>query len=92
MRDDAAALLAEAGVEVGLSPAGRRAPRSRTLRQLAGIAVANGLPHARALAALTTVPARAFGVATAAPSSEATSPTSWCGPAIRSSCPPAPSA
>jgi imidazolonepropionase-like amidohydrolase len=61
VRDDAAALLAAAGVSVGLSPLASSA-EARTLRQLAGIAVAGGLPHAQALAALTTVPARAFGV------------------------------
>ena len=61
VRDDAAALLAAAGVEVGLSPLGGPS-EVRTLRQLAGIAVSNGLPHARALSALTTVPARAYGV------------------------------
>ncbi|HTE54986.1 MAG TPA: amidohydrolase family protein [Kofleriaceae bacterium] len=62
VRDDAAAVLAAAGVEVGLTPMGG-STEVRTVRQLAGIAVANGLSHPQALAAVTTVPARAFGVA-----------------------------
>jgi imidazolonepropionase-like amidohydrolase len=62
VRDDAAAVLAAAGVPVGLSPLGS-AWQARSVRQLAGIAVANGLPYAQALAAITTVPARVFGVA-----------------------------
>jgi imidazolonepropionase-like amidohydrolase len=59
VRDDLPAVLAAAGVAVGLSPLGSAAD-VRTIRQLAGIAVANGLPHQQALAALTTVPSAAF--------------------------------
>ena len=61
VRDDAAAVLARAGVEVALSTLGSGS-EARTVRQLAGIAVANGLPHDQAIAAITDVPARAFGV------------------------------
>ena len=61
VRDDAAAVLARAGVEVAVSTLGA-ASEARTVRQLAGIAVANGLPHDKAIAAITDVPARAFGI------------------------------
>ena len=59
-RDDNAALLAAAGVQVAISTLGD-ASTVRTLRHLAGIAVANGLPWDRALAAITSVPAQIFG-------------------------------
>lgn len=59
-RDDTATLLARAGVQVIVSTLGG-ASTVRTLRQLAGIAVANGLPWEQALAAITTVPAQVFG-------------------------------
>jgi imidazolonepropionase-like amidohydrolase len=61
VRDDAATLLAAAGVEVALSSLGS-ASNVRMLRQLAGIAAANGLSPAAALAAVTTVPARLLGL------------------------------
>lgn len=60
VRDDNAAVLAKAGVEVAIATLGE-ASAVRTLRQLAGIAVANGLPWDKALAAITTVPAAIFG-------------------------------
>jgi imidazolonepropionase-like amidohydrolase len=60
VRDDNAAILVKAGVAVAISTLGSTtAPR--TLRQLAGIAVGNGLPWERALAAITSVPAATFG-------------------------------
>ncbi|WP_428264141.1 amidohydrolase family protein [Haliangium sp.] len=61
VRDDNATVLAAAGVPVVISTLGGAA-NVRTLRQLAGIAVANGLSRAQALAAVTTVPANLFGV------------------------------
>jgi len=61
VRDDSAAVLAKAGVDVAISTLGS-ASAARTLRQLAGNAVAEGLPWADALAALTTVPAKIYGV------------------------------
>jgi imidazolonepropionase-like amidohydrolase len=60
VRDDAAAVLAAAGVDVAISVLGD-ASQVRTLRQLCGNAVAEGLPWAQALAAVTTVPAKIFG-------------------------------
>jgi imidazolonepropionase-like amidohydrolase len=63
-RMDNAALLARAGVRVGftqrVSDVSHNAAR---IRQVAGNAVANGLPWDAALAALTSVPAEVFGVA-----------------------------
>lgn len=61
VRDDAATVLAAAGVDVALSSLGS-ASNVRILRQLAGIAVAQGLAPEAALAAITTVPARLFGL------------------------------
>lgn len=61
VRDDAALVLADAGVRVAISTVGDAA-NVRTLRQLAGVAVANGLSFEAALAAVTTVPAALFGV------------------------------
>ena len=57
-----AARLQAAGVAVGFAPFGDGSHNARKIRQLAGNAVANGLPWADALAALTRVPAEAFGV------------------------------
>ena len=57
-----AALLRAAGVEVGFTQAGDSSHNARKLRQLAGNAVAHGLPWDDALAGLTRVPARTFGV------------------------------
>lgn len=58
-RPDNAALLHAAGVQVGISSFGNwSAPR---LAQIAGNAVRGGLPHSAAIAAVTQVPAAAFG-------------------------------
>ena len=61
VRDDAIAILARAGVPVVISSLGDPM-RARTLRQLAGIAIANGLTRDQALAALTTTPAALYGL------------------------------
>ena len=61
VRDDTATLLAEAGVPVAISTLGTGSA-ARTIRQLAGVAVSQGLPWSTALAALTTVPAQIYGV------------------------------
>ena len=58
-----AARLRAAGVDVGFYMSGDASHYARKLRQLAGNAVANGLPWDDALAGLTSVPAQAFGVA-----------------------------
>jgi imidazolonepropionase-like amidohydrolase len=60
VRDDNATVLAKAGVTVGISTLGASSA-ARTIRQLAGIAVAQGLPWPKALAAITEVPAQIFG-------------------------------
>jgi len=60
VRDDTAAVLQAAGVAVAISTVGAPA-NARTLRQLAGVAVAHGLPFAAALDAITVAPARMFG-------------------------------
>jgi imidazolonepropionase-like amidohydrolase len=60
VRDDNAAILAKAGVTVAISTLGD-ASMARTIRQLAGVAVANGLPWEQGLAAITSVPAAIFG-------------------------------
>ncbi|MDH7452195.1 amidohydrolase family protein [Luteimonas composti] len=57
-----AARLHAAGVQVGFSQSGDASHNARKVRQLAGNAVANGLPWDAALAGLTRVPAQAFGV------------------------------
>ncbi|MBA3498898.1 MAG: amidohydrolase family protein [Myxococcota bacterium] len=59
-RDDNAALLAAAGVQVAISTLGDPSA-VRTLRHIAGTAVANGMAWDRALAAITSVPAQIFG-------------------------------
>ena len=56
-----AARLRAAGVDVAIQSAGSH--HARKVRQMAGIAVANGLPWEDGLAALTRVPAETFGVA-----------------------------
>ncbi len=61
VRDDNATILAKAGVKVAVTTLGGTA-MVRTIRQLAGIAVANGLPWADGLASITTVPAQIYGV------------------------------
>jgi hypothetical protein len=57
-----AALLQAAGVEVSFTQAGDASHNARKVRQLAGNAVANGLPWEAGLAGLTRVPAQALGV------------------------------
>lgn len=56
-----ARLLHAAGVTIGFEANGPQ--RERELRQNAGNAVAEGLPHAAGLAAITINPARIFGIA-----------------------------
>ena len=58
-----AARLRRAGVAVGFSQTGDGSHNARKIRQLAGNAVAAGLPWADGLAGLTSVPAEALGVA-----------------------------
>tara|TARA_R110002096_G_scaffold433381_2_gene651971 strand:+ start:11837 stop:13084 length:1248 start_codon:yes stop_codon:yes gene_type:complete len=58
--DDAATRLVKAGVAVIISPLGD-ASSARTLRQLAGLAVAHGLTWEQAFAAITVAPAQVFG-------------------------------
>ncbi|MDR7133248.1 hypothetical protein J2X06_000432 [Lysobacter niastensis] len=60
---DNAARLHAAGVQVGFSQSGDASHNARKVRQLAGNAVAAGLPWADGLAGLTRVPAETFGVA-----------------------------
>lgn len=60
VRDDNATVLARAGVAVAISTLGGTSA-ARTIRQLAGIAVAQGLPWQNGLAAVTEVPAQIFG-------------------------------
>ena len=57
-----AARLHAAGVQVGFSQADDASHNARKQRQLAGNAVANGLPWEAALAGLTRVPAQVFGL------------------------------
>ncbi len=61
VRDDAAKRLADAGVLLAISSLGS-ASNARNLRQRAGVAVANGLSKDQALAAITSAPAKIFGV------------------------------
>ncbi|WP_123771098.1 amidohydrolase family protein [Vulcaniibacterium tengchongense] len=58
-----AARLRAAGVQVGFSQNGDASHNARKVRQLAGNAVAAGLPWEDGLAGLTRVPAETFGVA-----------------------------
>jgi imidazolonepropionase-like amidohydrolase len=58
-----AARLRRAGVEVGFTQGGDASHNARKIRQLAGNAVANGLPWDDGLAGLTRVPAETLGVA-----------------------------
>jgi imidazolonepropionase-like amidohydrolase len=60
VRDDNATLLAKAGVAVGISTI-NGTWSVRSIRQLAGIAVAQGLPWPAGLAAVTEVPAQLLG-------------------------------
>jgi len=57
-----AARLRKAGVEVSFAQSGDASHNARKIRQLAGNAVAHGLPWADGLAGLTRVPAQALGV------------------------------
>jgi hypothetical protein len=61
-RLDNAAKLHAAGVTVAFSQAGDATHNARKIRQLAGVAAANGLPWEAALAGLTSSPAKAFGI------------------------------
>ena len=58
-----AARLHAAGVRVSFSQAGDASHNARKIRQLAGNAVANGLPWEAGLAGLTSIPASSFGLA-----------------------------
>lgn len=57
-----AARLNAAGVRVSFSQTGDASHNARKIRQLAGNAVANGLPWAAGLAGLTSIPASSLGV------------------------------
>ena len=57
-----AARLRAAGVQVGFNQSGDASHNARKQRQLAGNAVAHGLPWEDALAGLTRIPAETFGV------------------------------
>lgn len=57
-----AARLHRAGVSVAFTQSGDATHNARKVRQLAGVAVANGLPWEAGLAGLTAVPAQVFGV------------------------------
>ena len=59
-RLDNAALLQAAGIDIAMAGSGSH--NARKLRQMAGNAVANGLPYEAALASLTAIPAKIFGV------------------------------
>ncbi|CAA9347614.1 MAG: FIG01213217: hypothetical protein [uncultured Lysobacter sp.] len=59
---DNAAKLQAAGVSVSFSQSGDGSHNARKIRQLAGNAVANGLPWEDGLKGLTSVPAEALGV------------------------------
>ncbi len=59
VRDDNLVILDRAGVQVIISTLGN-ASNARMLRQLAGIAVSQGLPYPNALAAITSTPAQVF--------------------------------
>ncbi len=61
-RNDNAARLAAAGVAVSFAMQGDASHSARKLRQMAGNAVAYGLPWEDALAGLTRIPAEALGL------------------------------
>jgi hypothetical protein len=61
-RLDNAALLARAGVRVSFAQSSDPTHNARKIRQVAGNAVAHGLPWEVALAGLTSVPADIFGI------------------------------
>jgi imidazolonepropionase-like amidohydrolase len=66
-RADSAAILQRAGVTIAFTVSGNTVYLSHNagvaVREAAGLAVANGLPWIEALKALTTNPARLFGIA-----------------------------
>jgi hypothetical protein len=79
-RLDNAALLEAAGVTVVVN--GAASHNARNQRQLAGNAVSNGLPHDAGIAALTSNPARVFGVSDRQGSIQKNSPANivlWSG-------------
>jgi imidazolonepropionase-like amidohydrolase len=61
-RLDNAALLHRAGVRIAFTQRGAESHNARTIRHVAGNAVAHGLPWEAALAALTANPAEIFGI------------------------------
>ncbi|HKX57256.1 MAG TPA: amidohydrolase family protein, partial [Xanthomonadales bacterium] len=61
-RLDNAALLHQAGVSISFSMSGDSTHNARKLRYAAGVAVANGLPFAAGLEALTINPASIFNL------------------------------
>lgn len=61
-RLDNAAILYDAGVTIAFISSDISPHNARKLRQAAGVAVANGLPHDAALAAITSNPAAIFGL------------------------------
>ena len=61
-RLDNAAILNDAGVTIAFSASGDSPHNARRLRQAAGVAVANGLPHEAAIAAISVNPASMFGL------------------------------
>ena len=61
-RLDNAAILNDAGVTIAFTGSGDTPHNARKLRQAAGVAVAYGLPHEAALAAITVNPAAIFGL------------------------------
>jgi imidazolonepropionase-like amidohydrolase len=61
-RLESAAILQAAGVSVTFGAGFAQTHNARNLTQSAGIAVANGMPVNAALAALTSVPARMYGL------------------------------
>lgn len=62
-RLDNAALLHGAGVQIAIAPSAGDAQQARLVLQLAGNAVANGLPWDAAFAAISRTPAEIFGAA-----------------------------
>jgi imidazolonepropionase-like amidohydrolase len=62
-RLDNAALLHAAGVQIAIAPSAGDAQQARLVLQLAGNAVANGLPWDAAFSAISRAPAEIFGAA-----------------------------
>jgi len=62
-RSDNATILARAGVPIAFADGSGMTHNARNITQSAGNAVAQGLPRAQALEAITLAPARMFGVA-----------------------------